>query len=170
MKSGGESCFSESSTSIELLEEHARLGLMESATRARENRRWGTAWVLLTASLAVHVLDEAVNDFLSFYNPYVLSIRASFPWLPFPVFRFSTWLGLLIFAVVALLLLSVLVFRGKWGMKPVAYIYGWLMVANALLHFSGSLWYGRLLAGVWSSPLLLACSLYMLKSIPRKRS
>ena len=50
-------------------------------------------------------------------------------------------------------------------MKPVAYIYGWLMVANALLHFSGSLWYGRLLAGVWSSPLLLACSLYMLVEV-----
>lgn len=143
---------------------------MESANRARGNRRWGTAWVLLTASLAVHVLDEAVNDFLSFYNPSVLSIRASFPWLLFPVFRFSTWLGLLIFAAVALLLLSVLVFRGKWGMKPVVYIYGWLMVANVLLHFSASLWYGQLLAGVWSSPLLLACSLYLLKSVPRQES
>ena len=140
---------------------------MESATRARENRRWGIAWVLLTASLAVHVLDEAGHDFLSFYNPSVLAIRARFTWAPLPVFSFSTWLGLLIFAVVTLLLLSVLVFRGKWGMKPVAYIYGWLMVANALLHLSGSLWYGQLLAGVWSSPLLLACSFYLLKSIPR---
>ena len=142
---------------------------MVSATRARENRRWGMAWVLLTASLAVHVLDEAVNDFLGFYNPAVLSIRASFPWLPLPVFRFATWLSLLIFAVVALLLLSVLVFRGKWGMKPVAYMYGGLMVANALLHGFLALWYGQFLAGAWSSPLLLACSLYLLKSIPGPR-
>ena len=142
---------------------------MESATRARENRRWGTAWVLLTASLAVHVLDEAVNDFLGFYNPAVLSIRASLPWLPLPVFEFSTWLGLLILAVVALLLLSVLVFRGKWGMKPVACIYGGLMVANALLHGFLSLRHGQVLAGTWSSPLLLACSLYLLKSTPGRR-
>ncbi len=142
---------------------------MEAVTRTRENRRWGTAWLLLTASLAVHVVDEAVNDFLGFYNPAVLSIRASFPWLRLPVFDFATWLGLLIFAVVALLLLSVPVFRGKWGMKPVAYIYGGLMAANALFHGFLSLRYGQFLAGAWSSPLLLACSLYLLKSTPGRR-
>ncbi len=167
MRSGGGICFSESSTRTESGGEQPA-SLMESTTRARQNRRWGTAWLLLTAALAVHVLDEAVNDFLGFYNPFVLSTRASFPWLPLPVFCFSTWLGLLIFAVVALLLLSVLVFQGKWGMKPVAHIYGWLMVANALLHGFLSLWQGQLLAGVWSSPLVLVCSFNLLQSIPRR--
>ena len=59
-------------------------------------------------------------------------------------------------------------YRGKWGMKPVAYIYGWLMVANALLHGFLSLWQGQLLAGVWSSPLVLVCSFNLLQSIPRR--
>lgn len=41
-------------------------------------RRFGTAWVALTLSLAVHVTDEALTDFLSIYNPTVQAIRSRF--------------------------------------------------------------------------------------------
>ncbi len=43
-------------------------------------RRHGQAWVALTLALAVHVADEALNDFLSFYNPLVTSLRWRVGW------------------------------------------------------------------------------------------
>jgi len=51
--------------------------------------RHGLAWVLLTLALAAHVVDEAVNDFLSFYNPAVQAIRQVAPFLPLPTFTFE---------------------------------------------------------------------------------
>ena len=33
--------------------------------------RHAQAWLLLVGVLAVHVLDEAVTDFLGFYNPLI---------------------------------------------------------------------------------------------------
>jgi hypothetical protein len=44
--------------------------------------RYMRAWLLLVGALAVHVLDEALTNFLDFYNPLVLSIRSQLPWFP----------------------------------------------------------------------------------------
>ena len=41
--------------------------------------RHAQAWLLLVGVLAIHVLDEAVTDFLGFYNPLVLTIRSRVP-------------------------------------------------------------------------------------------
>ena len=133
-----------------------------------ERRRWGVAWVVLTAALTLHVLDEAAHDFLSFYNPAVESIRSQFPWLLLPTLGFSLWLGLLGFAVGALSVLSVLVFKGKRGMRPISRIYAWLMIANALFHVAVALDQGRAIAGVLSAPLLVAGAVFLLRAIPRR--
>lgn len=125
-------------------------------------RHWGWAWVALCLALAVHVTDEALTDFLSVYNPAVRAIRQRLPLLPLPVFTFKVWLTGLILAIVFLLGLSVFVFRGAWWMKPLAYIYGVIMLANGLGHIAGSIYLGRLMPGVYSSPLLLAASVYLL--------
>ena len=53
----------------------------------------GVAWLLLTITLAVHVVDEAVHDFLSTYNPIVRSVRERLPLLPLPTFSFGVWLA-----------------------------------------------------------------------------
>lgn len=37
------------------------------------------AWLLLVSALAVHVVDEALTNFLDFYNPLILSIRSQVP-------------------------------------------------------------------------------------------
>jgi hypothetical protein len=42
---------------------------------------------VLVIALAVHVLDEALTNFLEFYNPLVLSMRARIPWFPMPTSR-----------------------------------------------------------------------------------
>lgn len=64
-------------------------------------RRWGLAWAALCAAFALHVLDEATHDFLSWYNPNALAVRARVPWLPVPVFTFPVWITGLTIAVLA---------------------------------------------------------------------
>jgi hypothetical protein len=132
-------------------------------------RRWGWAWVALCFALAVHVTDEALTDFLSVYNPTVRAIRQRLPWFPMPVFSFDVWLTGLIVAIVILLSLSVFVFRGTWGMRPLAYIFGVIMLANGLGHIAGSFYLGRLMPGVYSSRLLLVTSIYLLRQTRRQR-
>jgi len=127
------------------------------------HRRFGTAWLLLSLALGLHVTDEALTDFLSFYNPLVESLRLRLGWWPMPTFTFGVWLGGLIVAVVALTALSRLAFAGSRWMRPCAYVYGAIMLLNGLGHTVGSLYFGKLLPGLFSSPFLLVASVYLLK-------
>src|SRR5256886_14687137 len=95
--------------------------------------RFGLAWVALCGALAIHVVDEALTDFLSVYNPAVRAIRARFPFLPLPTFTFPVWLGGLITATVLLFALSPAAFREDPGMRPAAYAFGVVMAGNGLL-------------------------------------
>ncbi len=126
------------------------------------NRRWGWAWVLLTLALAVHVLDEAVTDFLPFYNSLVTTLRRSYAWVPLPTFEFSVWLGGLIIAVVSLLALAPLVFAGRPAMRTVSYLFAIVMVVNALGHAGASVYLSEFAPGVYSSPLLFGAAVYLL--------
>jgi hypothetical protein len=123
---------------------------------------FGFAWVALCVCLAIHVTDEALTDFLSVYNPNVLAIRRRLPFLPLPTFTFRVWLGLLIFAVVALLALSPFAFRGARWMIPLSYVFGVIMFLNGLAHVISSIYMRRWMPGVYSSPLLLAISAHLL--------
>jgi hypothetical protein len=127
----------------------------------------GWAWLALTAALAVHVADEALNDFLSVYNPAVEAIRARLAWWPMPTFTFDVWLGGLLAAVVLLALLSVFVFQGARVMRPLSYFYAGLMLLNGCGHIAGSFYLGRMMPGVYSSPLLLAASLWLFDATRR---
>jgi len=125
-------------------------------------RQLGFAWVGLTVALAVHVADEAMHDFLSVYNPAVLVIRQRLPWLPLPTFTFDVWLAGLIFAVLGLLTMASLAYRGQRWLVLASYPYAALMFANGLGHISYSLYTRTFMPGVWSSPLLLAGSVWLL--------
>jgi len=127
----------------------------------------GLAWVSLCLALAVHVFDEAMTDFLSVYNPMVQAIRQKFSFFPMPVFTFDVWLTGLIAAIIILLLLSPFAFRQKLWMKRVSYPFAVLMLLNGLGHVAGSFYLGRLMPGVYSAPLLLAGSIYLLWSVHR---
>ena len=133
---------------------------MQTADNAVQRHGW--AWVALTCAVALHVTDEALTGFLSFYNPMVTSLRARLGWFPMPTFTFDVWLTGLIIAVIVLSLLAVLVFRGSRAMIYASYPYGVLMLFNGLGHTLGSMYFGRLLPGVYSSPLLLAASVWLL--------
>ena len=132
--------------------------------------RGGWPWVALTLALAVHVADEAATDFLSVYNPTVLEIRRRFPFLPLPLFTFDVWLTGLIAAVILLLALSRFAFRGARWMRPASYVFGMFMMGNGLLHIAGSVYMGRLMPGVYSAPLLLGGSVWLLASVWRRRA
>lgn len=131
-------------------------------------RKHGFAWIALCLALAVHVIDETLTDFLSVYNPAVQAIRSKLPLLPLPTFSFEVWLSGLIFAILLLLSLSILVFRGSKLMVPLSYVFAIIMLLNGILHVAGSLYFGRIMPGVYSSPLLLAGSVYLLFCLLKK--
>ena len=130
-------------------------------------RHW-LAWMGLCAALAVHVADEALTNYLDLYNPAVLNVRERYAWLLgrytwlLPTFTFEVWLSLLIFAVVVLVGLSFLVWKGKWAMRPISYVFAGVMLANGLLHIAFSVYTQEFMSGVYTSPLLLAASIALI--------
>ena len=141
---------------------------MNAPTRAAS--RFGAAWLLLCACLALHVADEALTGFLDIYNPTVQAIRQRAPFLPLPTFEFRAWLSGLIVAVTLLSALSVPAFRGKQWMTPLAYIFGFFMLLNGCGHVAGSFYLGRLMPGVYTAPLLLAASIHLIVRARQVRS
>jgi hypothetical protein len=126
-------------------------------------KRFGAAWLALSIVLGLHVADEALTGFLSFYNPLVTQLRERFGYWPMPTFEFLPWITGLCVAVAVLLALSVFAFRGARWMRPLAFLFGTIMLLNGLGHSLGSLFFGRLLPGVYTAPLLLIASIYLLK-------
>jgi hypothetical protein len=88
--------------------------------------------------------------------------------LPLPIFSFEVWLAGLIFAILLLLSLSILVFRGSKWTTPLSYVFAIIMLLNGMMHFAGSFYLGRMMPGVYSSPLLLAGSVYLLVCLQKK--
>ncbi len=66
-----------------------------------------------------------------------------------------------------LLFLSRFGFRGTVWMRRASYVFALVMFSNGLLHIAASLTLGRPAPGVYSSPLLLAASAYLLVSAQR---
>jgi hypothetical protein len=150
-----------------------------ATTPAREpvvsNRKLGMAWVLLCLSMAVHVTDEALTGFLSVYNPTVVGLRDKLGFWPMPTFGFREWLTGLILGFLILLALSP--FRGSRWMRPFFYFFAIVMLANGLGHTAGTIlghtlpWirFPRPMPGFYSSPLILAASIYALLQLRRTR-
>jgi hypothetical protein len=135
--------------------------------RSLLNFGWG--WVALSLALACHVTDEALTNFLSVYNPMVLALRQRVPFLILPTFTFRVWLSGLVLGIVLLLALSPFAFRhARWLTIP-AYVLGIMMVFNGAQHIVGSVYMTRWMPGVYSSPLLLASSVYLLASVRNER-
>ena len=136
--------------------------------RFENPRMFGWAWLALCVAFAVHVVDEAATGFLDVYNPAVERIRESYPFIPLPTFTVPVWLGLLTFVVAVLTALSPLAFRGRWGMIPVAYSFAVIMLLNGVGHIAASAYLREWMSGVYSSPLLLAGSIYLLVQLGRR--
>jgi disulfide bond formation protein DsbB len=130
------------------------------------------SWLLLCAALAIHVADEALNGFLAVYNPTVIAMRASIHWLPLPVFTFRLWITGLTIGILVLFALSVFVSRGARWTRPIAYVLALTMIANGVQHTIGTILgttiavrFPRPMPGFYSSPLLIAASIYLLMQL-----
>jgi hypothetical protein len=123
--------------------------------------RFGTAWVTLTLVLALHVLDEALTDFLSVYNPMVRQARAWLGWFPMPEFTFGVWLSGLCLLVAVLLMLSPSAFRARRAVRLASYPYALIMFLNGIAHLAGSVYLGRRAPGATTAPLLLVSSSWL---------
>ncbi len=119
------------------------------------------AWFLLVAALATHVVDEAATDFLGFYNPLVLSIRARVPWFPMPTFTFGIWLAGLALLVIVLALMGRAVRQGAVGTRLASWVLAVIMFLNGVGHLGGSLFFQRWLPGTSSAPLLVGASIWL---------
>lgn len=119
------------------------------------------AWVLMVCAGAIHVADEAAHGFLSFYNPLVRDLRDSLGFWPMPTFSFEAWLAGLIVAILISFAVTPIVARGRRLIRVVVTVLGIIMVLNAMAHLLGSVYFGYLLPGFWSSPLLLATAIFV---------
>lgn len=119
------------------------------------------AWAMLVSALALHVLDEALNDFLGFYNPLVRGLKERFGFWPMPEFSFGVWIGGLAAVVLLGFLVIPLVRRRSKPVRRFTNTLGVLMILNGLGHMVGSIYLGRILPGFWSSPLLIAASVWV---------
>ncbi|NIR51511.1 hypothetical protein GWO43_23300 [candidate division KSB1 bacterium] len=119
------------------------------------------AWLALVSAVGLHVFDEAMTDFLPTYNQIVLDLRNQLGFFPAPTFSFAVWLTGLIAAIILGYSMTVFVARGGKVIRIITTILGILMVVNALSHFFGSIYYGKVFPGTWSSPFLLAAALFV---------
>ena len=126
---------------------------------AKGSRIHGIAWIAMVLAFALHVIDEAVTDFLPLWNSFVIGLRESSSFVPFPTFEFRTWLGSLIAGIVVLGLLSPLVFRGNRSMHVLSYILAIVMALNAVGHIAASIYLGYPAPGVYSSPVVFAAAI-----------
>ena len=125
------------------------------------------AWLAMVMSVALHVTDEALTGFLPFYNAQVLALRTRLGFFPAPTFTFPIWITGLTLAVLIGLALTRVVARGGRMIRIVCGVFSLLMVGNACGHMLGSVYFGRLLPGFWSSPVLITTSLWMMSRVMR---
>lgn len=148
---------------------------MTNASGFPRTSNFGRAWLFLCLAFCAHVADEALTNFLSVYNPTVLAIRSRHPWFPMPTFDFWPWLIALMIGNLILLALTPLAYRNARWLRPFAYFYGAVHFVNGTGHTLGTIFgspvpevhFPRSMPGFYSSPLLLAASVYLFLMLRR---
>ncbi|MCX6601177.1 MAG: HXXEE domain-containing protein [bacterium] len=130
---------------------------------SESGKRLGNAWLYLTAALILHVLDEAIHNFLDVYLETVFAISAKLPGLPLPIFTVSSWITMLVVLTAFLLLLAPFAYREQGPIRLYAKVFAVIMLLNGLVHLLGSVVFNRLLPGIYSSPLLLLFALLLFR-------
>jgi hypothetical protein len=136
---------------------------------------FGGAWFALCTAFALHIVDEASTGFLAIYNPTVTTLRERWNWFPMPTFQFGEWLILLIGTCALLFCLIPVAARGMHGLRPLAWAYALIMFCNGLAHILFSILghtvaavtFPRPAPGFYSSPFLLAASVWLMFRLRR---
>jgi hypothetical protein len=151
---------------------------MQTTEAVEPRANFGLGWLLLCFAFVAHVVDEALTDFLSYFNATVLALYGHFAWFPRMDMAFRTWITGLIVANAVLLLLTPFAYRNARSLRPLAYFFAGIMMLNAVghalatlrgqtvpsVHFSGAA------PGFYSSPVLFAAGIYLLSRLRRTRT
>jgi len=108
------------------------------------------------------VIDEALNNFLELYNPIVLKIRESIPFIPLPTFTFKIWIAGLSILIILLFSLTPFVFKRNKIIIRLIQVFSILMIFNGLGHIIGSIYYSKIIAGMVSSPFLIIAAICLI--------
>ena len=119
------------------------------------------AWLVFMSTVALHVFDEVMTEFLPFYNQSVINLREQLGFFPAPTFPFGIWLGGLVGAIIIGYCITPLIARGGKVIRLLVVVLGILMIFNALIHLLGSIYLEKVIPGVWSSPLLLIAAIWL---------
>jgi hypothetical protein len=123
---------------------------------------FGGAWFAMGMIFGVHVIDEALHDFLDWYNPVAMIIRSRLGGLPFPpVFTFWPWFVGLVLITAAFLFMTPLAYQGRPWLRPIAISFALINIFNGLLHLVAAVALRRRVPGVLSAPILLAVSMWL---------
>jgi hypothetical protein len=145
------------------------------ATAALSAAGFGSAWFALCAAFALHILDEASTGFLDVYNPTVAILHQRWSWFPMPALGMREFLVAMLGLCALLFCLTPVASRGMSGLRPLAWAYAAVMFLNGLSHTLFSI-LGHTVAGVtfhrpapgfYSSPLLLAVSVWLMFRLRR---
>lgn len=153
-----------------LMADGDRISSMSAENELEQTGNLGTAWLFLCLSFATNILDQALNDFLGYYNATVLTLYGHFSWFPLIDLTFREWLVGMIAADAILLLLTPLAYRNSVYLRPLAYAFGVIMVlfgcgtvfASLLGRTVPSVHFTGMAPGTYSAPLLVAASVYLL--------
>jgi hypothetical protein len=136
---------------------------------------FGAPWLALCAAFALHIIDEALTGFLQVYNPTVLAMQQRWGWFPMPTFEFKQWLVSVTLACAILACLAPFAYSAAGWLRPLAWLFAVIMLLNGLGHILAtglgrtvaSVTFPRPAPGFYSSPLLLAASLWMITRLRR---
>jgi len=132
-------------------------------------RGFGLAWLLLCIAFALHVWDEAVHDFLDYFNATVLTLYGHCSWFPRMDMTYREWLTPLIVAVVVCTAMTPFAFRNARWLRPLAYLFALIHFLNGMGHIIAqirgeavpSVRFQGIAPGFYTAPLLLAASAYL---------
>ena len=138
---------------------------------------FGAPWIALCGAFALHIADEALTGFLNIYNPTVAVLRERWAWFPMPQFEFRGWLVGLILACAILVCMTPFAYTGSRGLRPLAWMFAIIMLLNGIGHtlFTilgrtvESVTFSRPAPGFYSSPALLAASIWMIVRLRSQR-
>lgn len=136
---------------------------------------FGLGWLLLCLAFMAHFAEQVQRNFLEYYNATVLTLYGHFPFFPRLDMGFHKWLTGMILAAVVLLALTPLAYRNAQFLRPVAYLFAGIMLLNGIGHICAtvlgqtvpSVNFEGTSPGFYSSPLLLAGSLYLFLRLRR---
>lgn len=116
----------------------------------------GTAWIILTSILTLHVIDQAVNDFLPIYNAMAKIVGY------LPVFTFNQWIIGLICAIIILFLLSRYALRQRLWICYLSLFYGVFMILNGIGHIAMTIYFKEPSPGFYSAVLLILSAIFLI--------